>query len=151
MFFSPTRNDPEKKKTHTHINKMFATHPVSGQSRKFLYVYVCFLSLLSEKAFVSQRRVSGFPEKRETSGEVRETSGEVRETSGEVAENFQGTSGLLFSSTGRELPGKSPKTSGEVRGTSGEVRGLLLRSSGELDSLPATRQICLQLLRNPEV
>ena len=57
--------------------------------------------------------------------------------------NFRGTSGLLLSSTVRELPGKSPKTSGEVRGTSGEVRGLL-RSSGEPDSLPATRQICLQ-------
>ena len=33
--------------------------------------------------------------------------------------NFRGTSGLLLSSTVRELPGKSPKTSGEVRGTSG--------------------------------
>ena len=55
--------------------------------------------------------------------------------------NFRGTSGLLFSS--RELPGKSPKTSGEVRGTSWEVRGLS-RSSGEPDSLRATRQICLQ-------
>ena len=51
---------------------------------------------------------------------------------------------MLLSSTVRELPGKSPKTSGEVRGTSGEVRGLP-RSSGEPDSLPATRQICLQL------
>ena len=57
--------------------------------------------------------------------------------------NFRGTSGLLFSSTVRELPEKSPKTSGEVRGTSGEVRGLS-RSSGEPDSLPVTRQICLQ-------
>ena len=35
------------------------------------------------------------------------------------------------------------KTSGEVRRTSGEVRGLS-RSSGDPDSLPATRQICLQ-------
>ena len=58
---------------------------------------------------------------------------------------FRGTSGLLFSSTVRELPGKSPKTSGEVRGTSGEVRGLS-RSSGEPDSLPVTRQICLQVI-----
>ena len=40
----------------------------------------------SEKVFVSQKRVSGFPEKRLTSGEVRGTSGEVRETSGEVWE-----------------------------------------------------------------
>ena len=43
----------------------------------------------SEKVFVSQERVSGFPEKGADSGEVREllaevwgTSGEVRETSG---------------------------------------------------------------------
>ena len=41
---------------------------------------------VSEKVFVSQKRVSGFPEKRLTSGEVRGTSGEVRETSGEVWE-----------------------------------------------------------------
>ena len=42
--------------------------------------------LKSEKVFVSQKRVSGFPEKRLTSGEVRGTSGEVRGTSGEVWE-----------------------------------------------------------------
>ena len=46
--------------------------------------------------------------------------------------NFRGTSGLLFSSTVRELPGKSPKTSGELPGKSGDFRG----SSGEPDSLP---------------
>ena len=57
--------------------------------------------------------------------------------------NFRGTSGLLLSSTVRELPGKSPKTSGEVREPPGGVQGLP-RSSGEPDSLPATRQICLQ-------
>ena len=57
--------------------------------------------------------------------------------------NFRGTSGLLLSST-------VPKTSGEVRGTSGEVRGLP-RSSGEPDSLPATRQICLQTLGFPQL
>ena len=34
---SPIRNDP--KKTH---KQMFATHPVPGQSRKFVHVYVCF-------------------------------------------------------------------------------------------------------------
>ena len=39
---------------------------------------------LSEKVFVSQERVSGFPEKgAETSGEIWGTSGEVWETSGE--------------------------------------------------------------------
>ena len=93
---------------------------------------------------MSQKRVSGFPEKRGTSGEVRGTSGEVRENFRGSLGNFRGTSGLLFSSTVRELPGKSPKTSGEARGTSGEVRGLS-RSSGEPDSLPVTRQICLQI------
>ena len=41
MFFSPIRNYP-KKKTHKQI---FGTHPVPGQSRKFVYVYVFFLSL----------------------------------------------------------------------------------------------------------
>ena len=39
-FFSPIRNDP--KKTH---KQLFGTHPVPGQSRKFVYVYVFFLSL----------------------------------------------------------------------------------------------------------
>ena len=34
--------------------------------------------------------------------------------------NFRGTSGLLFSSTVRELPGKSPKN---FRGSSGNFRG----------------------------
>ena len=55
---------------------------VSASSRIFFKV--------SEKVFVDQERVSGFPENgadlrgsRETSGEVRGTSGEVWETSGE--------------------------------------------------------------------
>ena len=39
-FFSPIRNDP--KKTH---KQNFGAHPVPGQSRKFVYVYVFFLSL----------------------------------------------------------------------------------------------------------
>ena len=43
VFFSPIRNDP--KKTH---KQNFGTHPVPGQSRKFVYVYVFFLSLTSE-------------------------------------------------------------------------------------------------------
>ena len=43
-FFLPLRSDPEKKKPH--INKLiFGTHPVPGQSREFVYVYVFFLSL----------------------------------------------------------------------------------------------------------
>ena len=56
------------------------------------------------------------------------------------------SSGLLCSSTVRELLGKSP---GNFRGCSGNFRGSpggLSRSSGELDSLPATRQICPQQL-----
>ena len=80
---------------------------------------------------MSQKRVSGFPEKRRTSGEVRGTSGEVRgtsgkfgelpgkfgelpvkfhseRTSGEVAENFRGSSGNFQG---------SPGTSGEARGS----------------------------------
>ena len=92
---------------------------------------------------MSQKRASGFPEKRLTSGEVAEnfrgSPGNFRGSPG----NFRRTSGLLFSSTVRELPGKSPKTSGEVRETSGEVRGLS-RNSGEPDSLLVTRHICLQ-------
>ena len=78
-----------------------------------------------------------------TSGEVRETSREVGGTSGEV----WGTSGEPLDCLGiyseRSSGGSRRRTSGEVRGTSGEVRGLS-RSSGELDSLPATRQIFLQ-------
>ena len=33
------RNDPTKKKTH---KQLLGTHPVPGQSRKFVYVYMCF-------------------------------------------------------------------------------------------------------------
>ena len=40
FFFSAIRNDP--KRTH---KQNFGTHPVPGQSRKFVYVYVSFLSL----------------------------------------------------------------------------------------------------------
>ena len=40
VFGSPIRNYPEK--TH---KQFFATHPDQGQSRKFVYVYVFFLSL----------------------------------------------------------------------------------------------------------
>ena len=102
-----------------------------------------------ERVFVHDCRrqgcVSGFPEKgadlRGSPGNFRGSPGNFRGSPG----NFRGTSGLLFSSTVRELPGKLPKTSGEVWGTSGEVRGLS-RSSGEPDSLPVTRQICLQIV-----
>ena len=40
-FFSPIRNDPKK----TPLKQNVGTHPVPGQSRKFVYVYVFFLSL----------------------------------------------------------------------------------------------------------
>ena len=118
----------------------------------------------SEKVFVSQKRVSGFPEKRLTSGEVRGTSGEVWGTSGEVrgtSGEVRGTSGEVWETSGEPLDcysvpqwenfrGSRRKHSGEVRGTSGEVRGLS-RSSGEPDSLPVTRQICLlqNAFKNP--
>ena len=90
----------------------------------------------SEKVFVSQERVSGFPDK---GADLQGSPGNFWVNPG----NFRGTSGLLLSSTVRELSGKSPGNFREVRGFSGEVRGLS-RSSGEPDSLSATRQICLQ-------
>ena len=43
-FFSPIRNDPKKKKKNSH-KQLFGTPPVPGQSRKFVHVYVFFLSL----------------------------------------------------------------------------------------------------------
>ena len=95
---------------------------------------------VSEKVFVSQERVSGFPKKGAdlrgspgTSGEVWGTSGEVWETSGgfhsertsgEVAENFRGSSGNF-----RGSPGTSQKLGGAW-----------------LPTIPVTRQICLQQL-----
>ena len=94
---------------------------------------------------MSQERVSGFPEKGAdlrgspgTSGEVWETSGEVWETSGEPLD-------CCLVPEWQNLRGSRRKISGEVRGTSGEVGGLPT-SSGEPDSLPATRQICLQII-----
>ena len=45
-FFAPIRNDP--KKTH---KQNCGTHPVPGQSRKFVYVYVFFLALTCAAAF----------------------------------------------------------------------------------------------------
>ena len=81
-----------------------------------------FPFLYSEKGFVSQERVSGFPERgadlRGSLGNFRGSSGNFRGSLG----NFRGTSGLLLSSTVRELPGKSPKN---FRGSSGNFRGSL--------------------------
>ena len=69
----------------------------------------------SERVFASKERASGFPEKGADLG------------------NFRGTSALLLCSTARSFRECRRRTSGEVRGLS--------RSSGEPDSLPATRQI----------
>ena len=110
-----------------------------GSSRKVL---MCFVFIIRESFRESEEGVR-LPREtadlRGSPGNLRGSPGNFRGSLG----NFRGTFGLLFGSTVRELPGKSPKTSGEVQGTSGEVRGLS-RSSGEPDSLPVTRQICLQ-------
>ena len=92
------------------------------------------LVLSSGKVFASQERVSGFPEKGLTSGEVRETSGEVRGTSGEVWE----TSGNPWIAvkfrrerTSGEVTEKLPRKFGELPGKSGdfpEARGSLTPS-----------------------
>ena len=49
MCFIPNRNDP--KKTHQLI---FATHPVPGQSRDVVCVYVFFLSLKKNVAIIRE-------------------------------------------------------------------------------------------------
>ena len=104
----------------------------------------------SEEVFVTHERVSGFPEKGAdlwgSLGNFRGSPGNFQGSPGNFRgylENFRGTSGLLLNSTVRELPGKSP---GNFRGSSGNFRGSPERSrnSGEHDSLPATRQMCLR-------
>ena len=74
-----------------------------------------------------------------TSGEVRELPGKF----GELPGKFGKLPGNLWIAVKFHSERSHRKTSGEVRGTSGEVRGLP-RSSGQPDSLPATRQICLR-------
>ena len=85
------------------------------------------------------------PRERLTSGEVRGTSGEVRGTSGEVWESsgepldcYSVPQWENFRGSRRKLPGKF----GKLPGMSGDFPES--RSSGEPDSLPVTRQICLQ-------
>ena len=106
------------------------------------------------ESFCETGEVSGFPEKeadlRGSSGNFPGKSGELPGKSGKLPGKSGKLPGkpliLLLSSTVRELAGGTRRgTSGEVRGTSGEVRGRS-RNSGEPDSLPATRQICLQVL-----
>ena len=68
---------------------------------------------------MSQERVSGVPDK---GADLRGSPGPW----GSLG-NFRGTSGLLLSSTVRELPGKSPTTSGkfgELLGKSGTSQKL---------------------------
>ena len=89
---------------------------------------------------MSQERVSAFPEKRADLRGSPGTSGEVSQTSGKF--------GKLPGNLRIAVKFHSERTSGEVaenfRGSSGNFRGSP-RSSGEPDSLPATRQICLQI------
>ena len=75
---------------------------------------------VQRKFFASQERVSGVPEKgadlRGSPGNFRGSLGNFRGSLGD----FRGTSGLLLSSTVRELLGKSPKN---FRGSLGNFRG----------------------------
>ena len=124
----------------------------------------------SAKVFVSQERVSGFPEKaadlQGSPGNVAGGSGKLQgnlwiavkfhseRTSGEVAGklpgkspgNFRGSRRGTSGEVAAELPGKSP---GNFRGSLGNFRGspgTFQRSLGEPDSLPPTRQNDLQMI-----
>ena len=66
---------------------------------------------------MSQVRVSGFPER---GVELRASPENFRGSLG----NFRGTSGLLLSSTMRELPGKSPGKFGELPASPGTFQKL---------------------------
>ena len=75
----------------------------------------------SQRIFVSQNRVSGFPEK---GANLRKSPGNFRGSWGNFwgsLGNFRGTSGMQLSSTVRELPGKSP---GNFRGSPGTFQKL---------------------------
>ena len=96
---------------------------------------------------MSQERASGFPEKGADLREVRELS----EKFGELPGKFGKLPGNLWIAvkfhserTSGEVTEKLPGKFGELPGKSGAFPG----SSGEPDSLPATRQICLQS-KNP--
>ena len=104
---------------------------------------VSHLSSIRE-SFCESGEVSGFPEKR---ADLRGSPGNFRGSPGNFRGglgHFRGTSGLLLSSTVRELPGKSLKNFRGSLGKFREVRGLP-RSSGEPDPLPAAHQLCLQI------
>ena len=71
---------------------------------------------------MSQERVSGFPEKgADLRGSLGNFPGSLGNFRGSLR-NFRGSSGLLLSSTVRELPGKAPKN---FRGSPGNFRGSL--------------------------
>ena len=106
------------------LPKMLALTAFSGTSQQFFDLQPIFQIRGCQG---SQKRglLSG------RSGELLGKSGsfrEVWETSGEPLD------------TVREIPGKSP------RNFRGGVRGNSVESSWELDSFPATRQNCLQIL-----
>ena len=118
------------------------------------WVFTHFDPLLGPKPTFFQRKLTIFCESGEgvrlpremgwPPGKFRNFRGGLGDFQGSLG-NFRGTSGLPLNSTVRELPGKSPKNFRGSSGTSGEVRGLS-RSSGEPDSLPATRQTCPRFL-----
>ena len=109
------------------------------------------ISLFFRESLCESGEVSGFPEKwadlRGSPGNFRGSPGK-KNFQGSLG-NFQGTFGLRSLATVRELPAKSlgnfRGSPGNFWGSPGNFRGLS-RSSGEPDSLPATRQICLQVL-----
>ena len=86
---------------------------------------------ISGKVFASQERVSGFPEKGLTSGEVRETSGEVRGTSREVWETSRELLDCCKVPQWENLRGSRRKTSGEVAEKLPEKFGELPGKSGD--------------------
>ena len=79
-----------------------------------------------------------------TSGEVPELPGKFGELPGKFGK-LPGNLWIVVKVHSERTSGEVAENFGEVRGTSGEVRGLP-RSSREPDSLPATRQISLQLM-----
>ena len=83
------------------------------------FIFETFLvepPFISEEVFVSQERVSGFPETRADRGSL----GNLPERLG----NFRGNSELSWTSTLRELPGKSPGKFGEILGSPGTFQKL---------------------------
>ena len=88
----------------------------------------------SEKAFVSQERVSGFPEK---GADLRGSLGTFRGSPG----NFRGNSGKLPGNLWIAVKFHSKRTSGEVAGELSGKSGELLGKSKDLpEALPEARE-----------